>query len=217
MAEGTLEITIVNQDAAPPAFDGTLITGWHVPSRAEFQTLMEYYDAAGLYNNNTAGGDLKEAGTALWTTPNTNAANTDGFAGLPGGERTVLGAFGYRNTRCNFWNDEGYPGMGYYSYLLYNDGIFHTSKAPNSYAKPIKEGLSIRPIKDDPSDWTAGDVATDYDGNVYPTVKIGAQVWMAANLATTHYADGTPIPIVTDNATWAGLATAGMCYYNNTP
>ncbi len=56
---------------------------------------------------------------------------------------------------------------------------------------------------------------SDADGNFYTSVTIGTQVWMVENLKTTKYNDGTPIPNITDNTTWAVLTTPGYCWYNN--
>ena len=56
---------------------------------------------------------------------------------------------------------------------------------------------------------------TDIDGNVYQTVQIGNQLWMAENLKVTHYRNGDAIPNVTDNSTWAGLSSGAYCVYNN--
>jgi uncharacterized protein (TIGR02145 family) len=57
---------------------------------------------------------------------------------------------------------------------------------------------------------------TDADGNVYQTVKIGNQQWMAENLRTTSYADGTPIPFDTSSVAWAKATSPKYCYYGNT-
>jgi uncharacterized protein (TIGR02145 family) len=56
---------------------------------------------------------------------------------------------------------------------------------------------------------------TDIDNNVYRTIQIGTQVWMAENLRTTKYKNGSAIPNVTDNMTWRDLTTPAFCYYNN--
>lgn len=60
-----------------------------------------------------------------------------------------------------------------------------------------------------------GSTVTDVDGNVYPTVTIGTQEWMAENLRTTSYKDGTPIPYVTDSAAWVNDSGGAYTWYNN--
>jgi uncharacterized protein (TIGR02145 family) len=55
---------------------------------------------------------------------------------------------------------------------------------------------------------------TDGDGNHYATVTIGTHVWMAENLKTTKYNDGSDISLVTDPTAWT-TAGAAYCWYNN--
>ncbi len=56
---------------------------------------------------------------------------------------------------------------------------------------------------------------TDIDGNTYKTVQIGTQVWMAENLKTAKYNDGTRIPNITDNTQWTNITTGAWCYNDN--
>jgi uncharacterized protein (TIGR02145 family) len=63
-------------------------------------------------------------------------------------------------------------------------------------------------------DLTYGTV-TDVEGNVYKTIQIGTQLWMAENLRTTTYNDNTPIPLVTDDVLWSSLSTFGYCWLLN--
>ena len=61
---------------------------------------------------------------------------------------------------------------------------------------------------------TYGNV-TDHQGNVYKTIKIGTQTWMAENLRSTHYRNGDPIPNVKGTADWLKLTTGAFCTYKN--
>jgi uncharacterized protein (TIGR02145 family) len=61
---------------------------------------------------------------------------------------------------------------------------------------------------------TTGTVA-DADGNNYPVILIGQQLWTKENLKTTKYNDANPIPQVTLLSTWNSLTTAAYCWYNN--
>jgi uncharacterized protein (TIGR02145 family) len=56
---------------------------------------------------------------------------------------------------------------------------------------------------------------TDQQGNVYKTIVIGTQEWMAENLKTTIYRNGNVIDNVTDDVQWSGLTTGAWVSYNN--
>jgi len=56
---------------------------------------------------------------------------------------------------------------------------------------------------------------TDIDGNVYKTVKIGDQWWMAENLKVTRYRNGDSIPHITDKWAWTNLTMGAYCDYGN--
>ena len=55
-----------------------------------------------------------------------------------------------------------------------------------------------------------------FDGYTYASIVLGnGQEWMAENLRTTTYANGDPIPNVTDNTQWSSLTTGAWAHYNN--
>jgi len=57
----------------------------------------------------------------------------------------------------------------------------------------------------------------DIDGNIYPTVRIGNQWWMAENIRATRFNDGSLIPQATGFAQWTMFTNPAWCYYYSDP
>ena len=60
------------------------------------------------------------------------------------------------------------------------------------------------------ADKTYGELS-DIDGNVYRTIEIGDQIWMAENLRTTRLNDGAPITEITSGLQWKGMQSPAYC------
>jgi uncharacterized protein (TIGR02145 family) len=54
----------------------------------------------------------------------------------------------------------------------------------------------------------------DSQENKYRTIQIGTQIWMAENLKSTRFNDGTDIPFVLEASLWASLTTPAYCWFN---
>jgi uncharacterized protein (TIGR02145 family) len=119
-------------------------TGWHVPSDADCSSLINYLDpnANGGHNTNIAGGKMKETGTAHWTSPNTDATNSSGFKGLPGGIREG-GSFIDIGNRGYCWSSSEYNTFrSVFLFLFYDQGSALISSDPR------RNGFSVRCVRD---------------------------------------------------------------------
>ena len=56
---------------------------------------------------------------------------------------------------------------------------------------------------------------TDIDGNVYKTVKIGNQIWMAEDLKVIHYRNGDPIHNIERSVDLSKLTSGEWCFSEN--
>jgi uncharacterized protein (TIGR02145 family) len=210
---------LYNAHAALATGDNSVISlamsnaGWGIPTGSQITTVANHI---GGYA--TGGGKLKEAGVVYWNIPNAGATNEFHFSMRGAGAREESGgSFGGLTTVGAFWTT--YPGSAGATY-----GIAFYSDAQNfgfvEYYN--RRGLSIRPVRSatmqEQMNIPDGGPTIPFIGNdgvQYPTVRIGTQVWLACNLAETKFRDGSDIPNVTNNATWAGLNTGATCDINN--
>jgi len=129
----------------PSNRQGICPTGWHVPSDSEWCQLESYLDETSnctnqAWNGTNAGGQLKEAGTDHWISPNSGATNTSGFTALPAGYYD--NSYQYFASRAIFWTTTTTGSYGYYHYLSYNSAKVY------KYYYYKSKGYSVRCLKD---------------------------------------------------------------------
>jgi uncharacterized protein (TIGR02145 family) len=122
---------------------GLCPTGWHVPSDAEWTTLINYLDpnADGGNNGNIAGGKMKS--TTGWNSPNTGATNESGFTGLPGGFRSFNGSYSTIGANGFWWSSTEYDSNFAWTRLLYYD-----FSNVDRFSNFKHSGFSVRCVRD---------------------------------------------------------------------
>jgi uncharacterized protein (TIGR02145 family) len=117
---------------------GICPAGWHIPTDAEWSTLINYLGGSAL-----AGGKMKEAGTLHWATPNTGATNASLLTVLPGDYRDEMGDFLQLTKDAYFWSSSASTSSFAWSrYLDTNNAeAFRDDMEKNT-------GLSVRCIHD---------------------------------------------------------------------
>ena len=112
-------------------------TGWHVASDTEWTVLIDY-----LGGESGVEYKLKEAGTAHWPDPNTDATNESGFTALPGGGRYQPDTFGDVGAHANWWLSTEHDAA--------NGAFYHLSFSGGSNGGYFSKdaGFSVRCLKD---------------------------------------------------------------------
>jgi uncharacterized protein (TIGR02145 family) len=103
-------------------------------------------------------------------------------------------------------------GIGEYSITLtgltqkttYFVRAFATNEVGTAYSNQIKLTTN-----------TASTTISDLDGNIYNTVSIGNQIWMASNLSTSRYRNGAYIPYILNSNQWASIKSPALSFYNH--
>ena len=113
---------------------GVCPTGWHLPTKAEFETL---FTAVG--GSSTAGKKLKS--TTGWNYSG-NGSDAYSFSALPAGFRNSIGNYYNEGDNAYFWSSSGYTSYAYYVDLLYGSDNAYLLNDGKYY------GFSVRCVKD---------------------------------------------------------------------
>ena len=119
---------------------GLAPVGWHIPTETEWTTLVNCLGGFVI-----AGGRMKETGTINWLSPNTEATNSSGFTGLPGGIRYGLSfdQFNGLGIQGNWWSSTSTDPSHAFSHGLNNTN----GEVATTNNTSFEVGMSVRCVR----------------------------------------------------------------------
>lgn len=91
--------------------------GWRIPNKEDWHQLIEY-----LGGESSAGGKMKDTGSALWLRENRGMTNESGFSALPSGGRGRLGDVGEVGYYATWWSSSAEDSLYAWHWGLYPEG-----------------------------------------------------------------------------------------------
>ncbi len=133
-----------SSNSNPSGVQGACPDGWHMPSQAEFEELMNF-----VGGTSTGGCALKSENSAYWETSSNPGTNSSGFSARGAGKRSYSGGV-YSNLKTNtaFWcttEDDNNSFLANHLNLMYQYCMVQI----NSLLGEKDTGYSIRCVNDE--------------------------------------------------------------------
>ena len=192
-AVGRVDCNYKDTCGVAPVVQGVCPDGWHLPSLEEWDALFEF-----------VGGDFV-AGAKLrsingWSYSKVDGSDTYGFRALPGGHRRgsiawELDVDAYTFTDMSgaiFWVSSEISKTGGWLVIVYEEKIARATGGKDQWLT-VRCIMNSDEFSPDPNEhfeipqveivgFEPGSMTDSRDGQIYRTVSIGSQTWMAENL-----------------------------------